>query len=85
MVVSPNFYSTISNDKAIPHEPTKKIVEISRAFLAQEPVRGNNPDVFKYRIRYGEKECLYAFAGIFYDFFEVYSYSSRAAASASSA
>lgn len=85
MMVSPNFYSAILNDEAVPHEPTKEIVEVSRTFLAQEPIRGDNPEVFKYRVRYDEDECSYAFAGIFYDFFEVYSYSSLAAVNANSA
>ena len=79
MTVSPNFYSNISNDKAVPHRPTKEVVEVTRSFLAQEPIRGENPEVFKYRLRLDEDECSYAFAGMFYDFFEVYSYSSQAA------
>ena len=85
MMVSPNFYSAISNDEAVPHKPTQEIVEVSRSFLVQEPVLGDNPEVFKYRVRYDENECSYAFAGIFYDFFEVYSYSSQAAANANNA
>ena len=85
MIVSPNFYSAISNDEAVPHKTTQEIVEVSRSFLVQEPVLGDNPEVFKYRVRYDENECSYAFAGIFYDFFEVYSYSSQAAANANNA
>jgi hypothetical protein len=82
LTVSPNFYSVISNDEAVPHQPTKEIVEVSRAFLIQEPIRGDNPEVFKYRVKYEEDERCYAFAGIFFDFFEVYSYSSQALAAA---
>ncbi len=75
-IVSPNFYSTIDNDRAVPHSPTYDAIRVSRQFLGQEAVRGENPDIFKYRVRYDEEAKMYAFAGIFYDFFEVYSASS---------
>jgi hypothetical protein len=77
LVVSPNFYSAISDNRAISHQPTQSVVTVSRNFLGQEVVRGENPDVFKYRLRYDETTGMYAFAAIFYDFFEVYSVSSH--------
>lgn len=61
----------------VPDQPTRSVVEISRRFLGSEPLRGENPEVFKYRIRYDENDESYAFAAIFYDRFEVYSFSSR--------
>ncbi|MEJ1378159.1 MAG: hypothetical protein RPU32_09350 [Candidatus Sedimenticola sp. (ex Thyasira tokunagai)] len=77
MVASPNFHSETSDEKAAPHKPTAELVKIMREFLGQGPVLGDNPSVFKYRLRHDEESCSYAFAGIFYDFFEVYTFSSR--------
>jgi hypothetical protein len=74
-IISPNFYSGIGSDKMVPHQPTLRAVEISREFLSSEPNRGTNPEVFLYRIRYDEPNESYAFAAIFYDCFEVYSFS----------
>lgn len=76
-IVSPNFNSGIYSDQILAHQPTVKAVEISRRFLGNETIRGENPDVFRYRIRYDEADECYAFAAIFYDCFEVYSFSSR--------
>ena len=78
IVTSPNFYSAIADDKAVPHQPTQDAVNVTREYLAQEPIRGENPYVFKYRLRYDATEESFAFAAIFYDFFEVYTYSSLA-------
>ena len=75
-IISPNFYSGISSDKMVPHQPTLKAVETSREFLSGESNRGTNPEVFLYRIRYDAINESYAFAAIFYDCFEVYSFSS---------
>lgn len=79
-VVSPNFFSGIDSDRIVPHQPTGDVVQISRAFLGNEPIRGENPEVFKYRLRYEEATDCYALAAIFYDRFEVYTFSSRALA-----
>jgi hypothetical protein len=76
-IISPNFFGGISSDKMVPHQPSLKAVETSRKFLSGEPVRGTNPEVFLYRIRYDEANDRYAFAAIFYNCFEVYSFSSR--------
>lgn len=81
-IVSPNFFSGIASDQIVPHQPTGNIVEISRQFLGAEPIRGENPEVFKYRLRYDEVNEGYAFSAIFYDRFEVYSFSSRELAKA---
>lgn len=75
-IISPNFFSGIDSDQMVPHKPTVKAVETSRQFLGGEPIKGENPEVFKYRIRYDEIEG-YAFAAIFYDCFEVFSFSWR--------
>ena len=75
-IASPNFYSAIDGDRAVPHSPTYDAIRASSQFLGQEAVRGENPDVFKYQVRYDEEAKTYAFKGIFYEFFEVYSLSS---------
>jgi len=77
-VVSPNFHSAVSDDCAIPHQPTQKTVAVSKRFLEGEQIRGENPDVFKYRVRYDADTGLFAFAACFYGFFEIYSASSQA-------
>lgn len=82
VVTSPNFYSAIAEDLAVPHLPTQKAVEVSRVFLGHELVLGENPEVFKYKLRHDQSTGMFAFAGIFYDFFEVYSASSQALADA---
>ena len=66
----------------VPHQPTLEAVETSRQFLGGEPIRGENPEVFMYRIRYDEVDEGYAFAAIFYDRFEVFSFSLRELAKA---
>lgn len=76
-IVSPNFNKTVCSEQIVPHQPTLKAVETSRRFLVNEPNRGENPEVFMYRIRYDEKNESCAFAAIFYGSFEVYSFSSK--------
>ena len=76
-VVSANFFTGIALDHVVPHQPTLDAVEMSRKVLGSEPIRGENPDVFKYRLRYDAGEEIYAFAAIFYECFEVYSFSSK--------
>jgi hypothetical protein len=76
VVASPNFFSDITQHQAVPHGPTQRVVEVSRAFLIQEPILGENPAVFRYRLRYDEPSGMFACAGLFYDFFEIYSASS---------
>lgn len=83
MVVSPNFFSVIRDDQVVEHEPTMDTVKVSQAYLQSEPIQGENPNVFKYRFRYDVIEDSFAFAAQFYDFFEVYCYSSRSLADTS--
>lgn len=80
VIVSPNFYAAIVEDRVVPHSLTQPTIDASREFLRQEPVLGENPEVFKYRLRYDRSTKMFAFAGIFFDFFEVYSASSQALA-----
>ena len=79
-VASPNFHLAISDGTVVPHLPTQQAIEVSRLFLDQETILGENPEVFKYRLRYDLSTSMFAFAGIFYDFFEVYTISSQALA-----
>ena len=76
-IVSPNFFRGIASDQAVPHQPTGNIVETYRQHLGDEPFRGENPEVFKYQLRYNEADEAYVFYAIFYDCFEVCSFSSR--------
>jgi hypothetical protein len=79
-VTSPNFFGRIQSDSIIPHHLNMNAVDISREFLRDEPIRGENPDVFKYRLRYEEATDSYALGAIFYDHFEVFTFSSKALA-----
>jgi len=78
-IVTPNLFvgSSVLVGIALPHEPTMKAVETLRQYLSGAPVKGENPEVFRYRIRYDENEEAYAFAAQFYGCFEVFSFSSR--------
>ena len=76
-IISPNIFSGIQSDQVVPYQPTEVAVEASRRFLDGAPNRGENPEVFKYRVRYDESDQGYAFAAIFYGYFEVFAYSSR--------
>ena len=71
-----SFFSVIENDNVVPHQPIHDAVDVTREFLKSEIIKGQNPEVFKYRLRYDDATRIYAFAAIFYDFFEVYSISS---------
>jgi hypothetical protein len=75
-VISPNFLSATGENSISLHAPTLEAVRISRELLGSEPIRGENPEVFKYRIRYDAAAQSLAFAAIFYDFFEAYAFSS---------
>lgn len=74
---SPNFFSGNSSDDMAPHQPSMKRIEASKKFLSNELNQGENPDVFQYRIRYGEDGTDEGFvcAAIFYGCFEIFSYS----------
>lgn len=76
-VISPNFFSKIMSDMTVPHHPTMEAVGVSRQFLGGEPVKGQNPDIFKYRLKYDKSVEIYVFAAIFYDSFEVFTFSSQ--------
>lgn len=82
VVISPNFFNGIASDQVVPHQPTLGAVQVSRQVLAAEPVRGENHEVFRYRLRFDEADGSYALAAIFYDCFEVYSFSSAQLAEA---
>ena len=76
-IASPNFYSGVSGDSVVPDLRTEQAVAMSRQVLGSETVFGDNPDAFKYRLRHEAGEDAYAFAAVFYDVFEVFSYSSK--------
>ncbi|MGE3703408.1 MAG: hypothetical protein AB7G08_32440 [Hyphomicrobiaceae bacterium] len=85
VVASPNFYSEITEQGPIPHVHSSNAIAATQDFLASEPILGENPKVFMYRIRYDLPSETYAFAGRFYEFFEVYGASSKSIANEVSA
>lgn len=78
-VASPNLYSKTDEGEFVAHQPTAQVVNVSQQYLGMTPLRGDNPEVFKYRARYDRDGQAFAFAGLFYDLFEVYTYSSAQA------
>lgn len=78
LVASPQFYKRIESDKAVVDALSLNAVEVSRQFLRQSSNRGHNPEVFQYRIRSDPDERVLGFAAIFFEFFEVFAFSSVA-------
>jgi hypothetical protein len=81
-VVSPNFYESDRNYNIIPNETSENAIQITRDLLGKETIRGDNPEVFKYRLQYDETDEAYAFAALFYECFEIFTFSSKAMAKA---
>ena len=78
VMASPNFYSEVTQQGPVPHLPSQQAIEATKPFLISEPVLGENSKVFMYRLRYDQSSKTFAFAGCFYDFFEIYCMSSNA-------
>ena len=78
VMASPNFYAEVTQQGAVTHLPSQQAIEATKLFLLSEPVLGENSEVFMYRLRYDLPSQTFAFAGCFYDFFEIYGVSSRA-------
>jgi hypothetical protein len=76
-VASPAFYSQVSGGEMVPHPLSNKAVEVTQNLLRYEPIRGENPDVFKYRFQYDPSDESFAFAAQFYGTFDVCTFSSR--------
>ena len=77
LFVSPNLHS-VENSIPIVPGPFSDAIKITKEFLASEPIRGENPKVFKYRTRFDSEAKMYGFGAIFYDTFEVFCASSPA-------
>ena len=75
-VISPNLFKEIVSDNVVPHQPIIRAVDVSRQMLGGKPIRGQNPEIFKYRLDYEKSAVAFAFAAIFYDSFEVFTFSS---------
>lgn len=82
VVVSPTFHSAVTRQGPIAHLPSQQTIEITQQFLASEPLLGENPEVFMYRLRFDQSSGMFAFAVRFYEFFEIYCASSKAIADA---
>lgn len=76
-VTSPTLFRVANSGRIQDHQPTLQVVNVSKRALAGEPIRGESPDVFKYRVQYIDHENAYALAAIFYDAFEVFAFSSE--------
>lgn len=77
IVASPRFFGDFESGQVIPHQTSLDAIAVSREFLAQVPLVGENPEIFRYRLRYEHEAQILAFACQFYDLFEVFAYSSR--------
>ena len=73
-VVSPGFYLGPESEHHVVHQPSIQAAEVTKRFLENEQNRGENGDVFLYRIRH--TDGMYAFAALFYEKFEVFAVSS---------
>ena len=74
-VFSPNFISSIENDNAVLHTKSIEMISLVNIHLEHELYHGENPEVFKFRIKYNDIEGIYIFNAIFYDSFNIYSIS----------
>ncbi len=81
-VVSPNFYLEAAQRGPVTHIPSQQTIEVTQKFLASEPLLGENPEVFMYRLRFDQPSGMFALAGRFYEFFEIYCASSKGLADA---
>ncbi|MEJ1402562.1 MAG: hypothetical protein RPU61_03465 [Candidatus Sedimenticola sp. (ex Thyasira tokunagai)] len=77
LVASPNLHNEDPGKDAVYGKKTADLVKIMHMIIGQEQFLGDNPSVFKYRLRHDVDSCSYAFEGIFYDFFEVYTFSTN--------
>jgi hypothetical protein len=77
VVASPDFYSAISGDEMVPHAGSIRAIEVTQNLLRFEPIYGDNPEVFRYRLQYDSGDESYAFAAQFYESFEVYAFSAK--------
>jgi hypothetical protein len=80
-VISPNLYAQAQGAVHVP-VPHAAAIDVTRQFLASEPIGGENREVFMYRARYDTESGMYAFAAIFYEAFEVFGATPRTAAAA---
>jgi len=76
-VASPDLFSLDENRQAAPHAPSAAAVSAAREYLAAEPIRGENPEVFKYRLRHEPEIPCFGFAAQFYGAFEIFGFSSK--------
>jgi len=80
--MSPNLFSSVDGDQPISHEPTLQAAAVTKEYLKFEVIKGENLEVFRYRLKYDEGANSFAFAGQFYELFEVFAYSSATLAAA---
>lgn len=76
-ITSPNFYSGIKDGNVVAHEPTVRIVEATQFLLGNEPLLGENQEIFQYRIMFDAASDSCAFACRYYEHFELYAFASK--------
>jgi hypothetical protein len=69
-IVSPHTMELSPRGELAPPEPALEAVRTTRAVLASAPVRGENGEVFLYRLLL--QDGVLAFGALFYGFFEVF-------------
>lgn len=70
VVVSPNFFVSGADGRIATHALAEATVDVSRTYLQSTPALGENPAVFRYRVRLDGG--LFAFCAQFYGHLEVY-------------
>lgn len=70
-VASPNLYAQAGGGVQVP-QAHQAAIDATRAILASEPVRGENPEVFMYRVGRDMARTGFGFAAVFYETFEVF-------------
>ena len=71
-VYSPAFFADIENGGAVPGPLDRNVEKVVQGYLGGQPLIGENPEVFKFRILRDTEESVFAFAGLFYESTAVY-------------
>lgn len=71
----PQMFNEIKDNQPVPHGPTRQATDLIWSFLGNQPVLGENEDVFRYRIRYEPDGDVFVLAAEFYQSFQIFTYS----------
>lgn len=76
VVESPDLFVAIEDDQPATYKLAVAALTATKEYLQFEPVKGDNPEVFQYRLKFDESGLTFAFACRFFEQFEVLAYSS---------